>query len=228
MRKNIDSAMLIAICTAILYSWSTANYQGFLSTAKLDPDIMERSFHQVIYSGLLISFAPIIITIIIATVFIFIYAHALLPMYIDYLKTGIKAKRNIINLKYFWVGKRKTPQIEIRARKFFNRVACLSLVAIVFIGTMFFAEAKGSKKAKDLLKDHFDVNKHKYSSIEVEIDGEKKELRGLACGVKNCAGIHASSNIIYYFPILSGFSYVYKKENNYEVVLKALEEPGKE
>lgn len=42
MKKPIDSAILLAACTALLYSWSTANYHGFLTTVGLDSDMMER------------------------------------------------------------------------------------------------------------------------------------------------------------------------------------------
>ena len=60
MSKNfsIDSAIFLAGFTAVLYAWSTAYYNGYLHVLHLDSDMMERSFHQVIYNGLLISFSP--------------------------------------------------------------------------------------------------------------------------------------------------------------------------
>ena len=79
-RLRLDSAVFIAGFTALLYTWSTAHYHGFLGTLRLDADMMERSFHQVIYSGLLISFAPVIIILILSALILYLYSFMVFVM----------------------------------------------------------------------------------------------------------------------------------------------------
>ena len=83
MQKFIDSAVLLAVSTALLFSWGTANYHGFLIATKLDSDMMERNFHQVIYEGLILAFSPVLLSLILISIVLFFYAHIIFPTYID-------------------------------------------------------------------------------------------------------------------------------------------------
>jgi len=211
VRKPIDSAIVLAISTAILYSWSTANFHGYLTTAKLDSDMMERSFHQVIYSGLVLSFGPILFALISYACALFVYSHAIFPCYIDYVRSGIGAKRKVVKFRRFWVGKRIAPAIERREKSRFNKVGVYTLLALLFIISLVYFEKKGSLQANEVLGNYLTNNEKSDGIIEVNINNTKKIMRFLACGEKNCAGIEVDSRRIYYFPQSSGFSFVYSK-----------------
>lgn len=209
MKKPIDSAILLAACTALLYSWSTANYHGFLTTVGLDSDMMERSFHQVIYSGLVVSFAPILLMLFLVAFVSFIWSHAILPSYIDWVRASVKSKRRVIKFRRYWIGKRITPTIEKNEKSRFNRAAIYSLSGFVFIVSLVYFENKGQQQAKDIIAKHLAGENNPGNMISVVIGSNDKTLRYLSCGAKNCAGIEDDSNRIYYFSQSSGHSFIY-------------------
>ncbi|WP_284193860.1 hypothetical protein, partial [Vibrio zhanjiangensis] len=51
--KLVDSAGIAALLTAYLYCVSTAFTHGYFNTLGLDSDLLDRNFHQIIYSGLI-------------------------------------------------------------------------------------------------------------------------------------------------------------------------------
>ena len=116
MRKTFDSAFLLALITAVVYCWSTARYNGFLHAANLDTDMMERNFHQVMYSGLVISFKYLLEFLIVVTLIWLLYAHLILPIYVDCLRNSIKLRRKAVKLRRFCLGKRKDTIIEKREK----------------------------------------------------------------------------------------------------------------
>lgn len=213
MRKPIDSAILLAVCTALLYSWSTANYHGFLTTVGLDSDMMERSFHQVIYSGLVVSFVPILLMLFFVAFALFIWSHTILPSYTDWVRGSVNSKRRVIKFRRYWIGKRITPTIEKNEKSRFNRAAIYSLSGFVFIVSLVYFENKGQQQAKDIIAKHLAGENNPSNMISVVIGGNNKTLRYLSCGVKNCAGIEDDSNRIYYFSQSSGHSFIYVPKN---------------
>lgn len=213
MGKSVDSAILLAVCTAILYSWSTANYHGFLITANLDSDMMERSFHQVIYGGLVISFGPILLMLVVASPSLFFWSHAILPSYIDWVRGSIRSKRRVIKFRRYWVGKRITPVIEKQEKSRFNRIAVYSIAGVVFICSLAYFENKGQQQASEIIEKHIASDNSPSSMITVLINKGEKTLRYLGCGAKNCAGIKEKSNKIYYFSQSSGYSFTYAPQN---------------
>lgn len=214
MNIKLDSTLLIAILTALPFSFSTAHYHGYLSKAKLDSDIMERSFHQVVYDGLILSFFPMILCFVLIATALWFYSHALVPVYFDYVRGSIKPKRRIIKLKNYWVGKRVTPKLELEAKAKFNRAFIISIVVVLFLAGLIYFERKGENRAEAVLKQHFERVSEAKNLIGVEINKKYKELRFLGCGNKNCAGIEADTNKIYYFPQSLGFSFTYVIKNN--------------
>ncbi|MBB1353518.1 hypothetical protein H5072_05635, partial [Pseudoalteromonas sp. SR45-5] len=133
MTKFIDSAILLAICTALLFSWSTAHYHGFLIAAHLDSDLMERSFHQVIYSGLMLSMLPLFLVLFTVSALLYSYSHMLLPEYVNFVRRSYKAKRKVVKTRKYWVGKRIAPEIEKREKKRFNNYFILFGIATSFL-----------------------------------------------------------------------------------------------
>lgn len=209
MRKPLDSAIFLAACTALLYSWSTANYHGFLTTVNLDSDMMERSFHQVIYSGLVVSFGPILLIFFLIAITLFFWSHAILPSYIDWVRGSVKSKRRVVKFRRYWIGKRITPAIEKQEKKRFNYAALYSLSCFAFIVSLVYFENKGHQQAKDILAKHMADDNSTASMVSVVIGENEKSLRYLGCGAKNCAGIERNSNRVYYFSQSSGYSFIY-------------------
>ena len=213
MGKSIDSAIFLAVCTALLYSWSTANYHGFLIAASLDSDMMERSFQQVIYGGLIVSFGPILLMLFIASLSLYFWSHAILPSYIDWVRSSVRSKRRVIKFRRFWIGKRITPAIEKQEKSRFNRIALYSLSGVAFILSLVYFENKGQQQANEVLEKHMASDNSPGSMITVSINKSEKTLRYLGCGAKNCAGIEKKSNKVYYFPQSVGYSYTYFPKN---------------
>lgn len=215
MSKNIqfDTALLVTVVTALLYTWSTAYFNGYLLTLKLDTDIMERNFHQVIYNGLLISFLPILKFGFILWFITSLFSHGILPAYIDWLRGHFSRRRKVIKVRRFWLGKRNLPLIELRAKAFFTKLSFVILIILFYISSLAYFESIGQKQAKDLLQDHNKGKNKRSDMIDVEINKKNKTLKFLACGVRTCAGIEEKTNIIFYFPSSTNYSFLYHENN---------------
>lgn len=209
MTKFIDSAILLAICTALLFSWSTAHYHGFLIAAHLDSDLMERSFHQVIYSGLMLLMLPLFLVLLTVSALLYSYSHMLLPEYVNFVRRSYKAKRKVVKIRKYWVGKRIAPEIEKREKKRFNNYFILFGIATSFLLSLVYFENKGQNHAKELLEQHTKNETKGKNIISVPYKKGFKTLHYLGCGVKNCAGIEPKTNRIYYFSQATGFSFVH-------------------
>lgn len=208
MSKFIDSAILLGVCTALLFSWSTAHYHGFLVVAKLDADLMERSFHQVIYSGLVLSILPLFITLFFISAILFLYSHVVVHEYVNYVRKNFKNKRKVVKLRKYWIGKRVSPQIEKKEKRRFNYFALLFVIATAFLLSLVFFENKGNKHAKASLKE-YEEKTNKNNLISVPFKSGKKTLYYLGCGAKNCAGIEKGTNKVFYFQQSVSFSFVH-------------------
>lgn len=211
MRNFINSTTFLAVATAILYTWGTARYHGYLITLKLDSDIMERSFHQVLYSGFLISFSEIFIFLTVITFLLFFYAHGVLPGYIDFARKGFKQKRKIITIKKYIYGSRKSPLIEINAKRRSNQYWGYFFLAMAYLFSLYYFEMEGRYLADSVIKQHASGLNKSSTMISTIINSKTATLRFLACGSKNCAGIEEQSNRIHYFPQSTGYSYTFNE-----------------
>lgn len=212
-RLSLDSAVFLAGFTAVLYTWSTAYYNGFLGVLRLDADMMERSFHQVIYSGLLISFAPALLILIFSAFLSYLYSHGLLPAYIDWVRKSIQSKRKAVKLRRFWFGKRNSPPIELRAKAFFTKIALLTLLGILYVTSLVYFEFEGKKGAKELIEAHMAGKNKPNQMIKTRINKEEKSLIFLGCGTRNCAGIEEKTNLIFYYASSLSYSYPHQETN---------------
>jgi hypothetical protein len=210
-KLSIDSAIFLAASTALLYTWSTASYHGFFQVLRLDSDMMERSFHQVIYDGLIIAFFPTFAVLACSAFLLYLYAHLLLPEYVDWVRKSVKSKRKIIKIRRFWRGKRNAAPVELRSKAFFSRVTVLTISVFLYIGTLAHFEHEGREKANEVIGAHLAGKSMPTEMIEVGINGNPKTLRFLGCGARNCAGIEAGTNFIYYFSSSSGYSFLYQE-----------------
>lgn len=206
MQKSIDSAILLTIGTAILYALGSAEYGGFTNQLSLNEDIMERSFHQTIYSGFLFSWVYIELVLLVIVFCLYVYSHGLLQIYVDHLRKGFAQKKRIVKMRDKFFKKRNYPAIEIRERARLNFFAKLFLGFTVLIFFLTAAERSGVAEAKSILSLHID-NRNSDLLIETEINGSVKELIFLGCGVRNCAGYDQSSKKTHYFQESNGYSF---------------------
>lgn len=215
MNKSIqfDTALLVTVVTALLYTWSTANFNGYILTLNLDTDIMERNFHQVIYNGLIISFAPILAFGVILWLIILLYTHEILPAYVDWLRAHFSRRRKVIRVRRFWLGKRSLPPIELRAKAFFTKFSLVLLISIFYLISLVYFEHIGQKQAKDIIENHNKGKNKRTEMIDIEINKKNKTLRFLACGARTCAGIEEKTNTIFYFPSSTSYSFLYHENN---------------
>lgn len=213
MKKAFDSALLLALATAALYCWSTARYNGFLHAANLDTDMMERNFHQVIYSGLVISFQYLLVFLIVVTLVWLLYAHLILPLYVECVHGSIKAKRYVVKFKKFWLGKRKDTVIERQEKQRLNSCLVFLVGAGVFVASLAYFERQGAQSAQSLLSSYKSEQDHTYNFISTTIGGEEKKLLYLGCGARNCAGLAPETNHIYYFDQSNGYSFAFEHKD---------------
>lgn len=193
---EIDSALILAGFTVTLYCIYTAYYQGYLKTLGLDPDIIEKGFHQIIYEGFLITYDKILYLIPFTLGSLYIFAYGLLPYIFEKITEQL-------------LGRKKTlTQIEIKFRNLFKFIFSLFFIAIVFICCLAYYENKGKSKAKELIAQ---INQNTVTDfVNVKINDSFKSLIFLGCGENNCVGLEDKTKLIYYFPISNNPSFKFR------------------
>ena len=203
----INSAVFLAATTGFLYCVSTAHAGGYLSSLRLDSDVLDRNFHQVLYNGFLISFGQVLVALFAYAAARVLYSHVFLPSLTDWLRKSAKNKRRYLKAKRSWIGKRKSTAIE-RAHKD-RTLTAISYCALgmTFILSLAYFEVQGKKEALAILK-QIEARKPADVSnlVRVRIEDQVKSLYYLYCGARNCAAIDLVSKTIFYFP-QSGHSY---------------------
>lgn len=201
-----DSAFLLAGATAFLYCVSTAYANGYLSTLRLDSDVLDRNFHQVLYNGFLVCLQPILVGLSAYACLRLLYSHLILPEIINWLCKAIRNKRRYIKIKRKWSGGRKERAAErVAKQKTISLLRCLGL-AISFLLSLVYFEMQGKKAALDILKQINGKQISESGLIKVVIDNKTRTLVYLGCGARNCAGMELISKTVYYFP-QNGHSY---------------------
>ncbi len=202
----LNSAVLLAAATAYLYCVSTAHYGGYLSPLRLDADVLDRNFHQALYSGFLISFTPTFVVLFAYGAARLIYSHCVLPAINDLLRQSASRRRIFLKLRRGWFGKRKDSAYEKRQKQHTMSVLLYVAMAFAFIFSLVYFESLG-KKAALVTLERMEANPQPISEmVRVKIDDQVRSLFYLACGARNCAGIEASTKMVYYFP-QNGHSY---------------------
>ncbi len=206
----LNSAIFLAGATAFLYCMSTARSNKYLRVLGLDPDILDRNFHQVLYDGLIVSLKWLLIVPIVYCGAYFLYRF-IVRCVTDWSRTSFGNRRRLVGVKHHFFGKRKSTNTEILQNKRLVRALGYAVISIVFLKSMVYAESQGGKLARALL-DQIEQGKavQVSSIIQVKIeDLPKKSLLNLGCGARNCAGIDLTTKIVYYFP-QNGHSYQFK------------------
>ncbi|MDI3380386.1 hypothetical protein ACFPPF_09875 [Xenophilus aerolatus] len=204
----LGSAVLLAGATAFLYSASTAYIGGYLGMLKLDADVLDRNFHQVLYSGMLVAFGPISWMLCTAFLLCGFYTSVVFGLLRPYLKRGVTEKRRILAIKHLFAsrsrGSRAEQDMKRRARAVF---ACLLLLG-AFLLTLAHLERKGRRSAQEMLQRLGQGQAQVSQMVRVKIEDQPRTLAHLMCGARNCAGLEVSTGTVFYYP-QTGHSFQY-------------------
>lgn len=196
----LNSAVFLAAATAFLYCVSTAFMGGYLGTLKLDADVLDRNFHQVLYGGFLISLNEVLVGLAIVAATSWICSHLLIPEFTDYLRKGIAQRRRVLKIKRFFHGKRRDTLQERVWKRRTHRAFVYAVLSIALILLLAHYETKGKRQAEALLTRINTGQPVTSQLVRVKIDDQLQSLVHLACGARNCAGYDKTSKLVYYYP----------------------------
>lgn len=210
-----NSAVFITLITAFFYCCSAIYIDGFLRVLGLDSDVLERSFHSIVFHGF--------------TLVIDIWLYAVLSLAVFYwvrAVIGIEVNKYFLNrarLKRVLKYKRKLYlSLNIRTRKlnYFERpylfaffkafLVFLFCFCLVFILARY--QVLGKERAyavQNQLKEEMaerNTSESKAQQLQPSkiVSSLKAELNGplylLYCGSRMCAGFDLESEEIVYFP----------------------------
>ena len=205
--------MILALATVFLYCAGSAEYGGYLGTLFLDPGILDRDFHEILYRGFIVSFDVITGGILFYVAGRFVYSYVILPEYHDWEMRRFAEPRKATKFKTWFKTRnvtRKESPLEIREQHKARSAVIFFIIFIVFLASLVHFERQGREVAEALLRS-IDLKQTIQSKfMDVRIDDEKKHLYFLACGARNCAGMEIETMKVYYFP-QNGHSYRYVK-----------------
>ncbi len=202
----LESGMVIAVVTAILYCVSAAYNGGYFYPLQLDSDVLDQNFHQVLYNGFLVSFVPAFEGLIIYVLLRILYSHALFPEFNNLLRKSWGKKRWFIKQKQRFFGKGKDSKIEQDKKQYSIKILVYSVFFLGFLLSMVYFESIGKKAAYSILEKIETKSIQENELISVKIDEKLEKLFYLMCGARNCAGINPKTKVVYYFP-QNGHSY---------------------
>ena len=94
MKYSISGSTLLSLITGYLFCASTARYHGYIKTLRLDSDVLDRNFHQVMHDGMLTTVFPFITFLFVIAVLFLMYSYVILPACINYFTKILHAKEN--------------------------------------------------------------------------------------------------------------------------------------
>lgn len=211
IKRFVDGALILAAVPAWLYCASTARSGGYLNTLNLDYDVLGGDFYTTIYNGLIVSAAPVFVILAAFFMSLFIFSHVIAPSYIEYLKSGYRARKRVVKMRRFFKGKRADTIFEIQAKKRTNIFLLVSLGLLLFMFFLAWIEGKGKAAAVTLLEQISEEKVPVSGFVSVEIEGAVKKLVHLACGIKSCAAMDIASKRVYYYDQSKGFSFIFRE-----------------
>lgn len=194
----LNSAGLIVLTTAFLFASSTAYTNAFLRRLGLDSDLMERSFHQVIYHGFVINL----------TFFMILPFMLFLMAFFAYeIKSGMHRAFRASNDRRFVYARRflkplRRVGIKFRQESYTMRrlgsiklVTWMALVSCVLcILVIVRHERQGGVDAAK------QIERIKGGDVSlVYIDNDETGYPFLYCGAKNCAAYDKEKELVKYF-----------------------------
>lgn len=202
IKKLSDSAVILAFITAFFYCVGTAGNRGYYRVFKLDPDVLDLGFHNILYSGLLLAFVPLFKIIFISLLVFFIVSSLIVPAYFDGLVNNFKVRRRNVRWKRKFFGNRDDYELEKKLKSITKDLAVFTVLMIAFICFLAYIEKGQHEKANRIVSDN-----EVQAKLTIRLEGEAKDMIFIACGSRNCAGLELPGRRIRYFSQDKGFSY---------------------
>lgn len=193
--KLVDSAGIAALLTAYLYCVSTAFTHGYFHTLGLDSDLLDRNFHQIIYSGLIQSLNSFIWFALVVFILVTIYTSWRVSISYN-VRKGYKTARKIVRFKKLCrIPTKKPTKLEVRYQLHFNAAVGLFMATLGFVALLLIHENEGVKRANLIIQSIQNEPETTFKAGNYE-----NELVFLYCGVRNCAGYDPKLDRIVYVP----------------------------
>lgn len=193
---------MVTLATVSLYAWSVAHFNALITVFGLDYAMLEKSFYQTLYYGFLHSFANLLIFVVYMVVLFFL-------VYI--VTSSLPEVINLLNKKVVGDSKAEPFPARLAKRMMLSGGACVC-VLVLFLVSLSYMEKDGQKLGLEKLASFTSTDVTKVPIINVKIDGENKELFFIVCGSVNCAGLDKNTDLIYYFPLVSGFNFKFNRQ----------------
>ncbi|MFM5151231.1 hypothetical protein [Aeromonas hydrophila] len=194
----LNSAGLIVLTTAFLFASSTAYTSALLRRLGLDSDLMERSFHQVLYHGFIINL-------------LFLMALPLFLFFISFIAYEIKdqmhrAFRGSNSKRFVYARKFLKPLRKVgikfkRESYIMRRLGTIRLAtwmtlscSVFFVFVIAHHEQQGGEDAVANIE-----SIKKGETPLVYIDGDETGYPFLYCGARNCAVYDKENDRVKYF-----------------------------
>ncbi|MBL0612263.1 hypothetical protein JD508_18715 [Aeromonas jandaei] len=194
----LNSAGLIVIITAFLFGSSTAYTNSELRLLGLDSDLMERSFHQVLYHGFIMNLMFIFFMPVFLFLVSFVYYHVVDLFRSSFCKSN---RKRFINGRRYLKPLRK---IGIQFKKESYALKRLGLakemswvfmsITLLLIFMIAYHEQAGEQAGKRVVEM---VRSGKAPIVHIG-EGDKEYFM-LYCGAKNCAAYDVKNKMIKYF-----------------------------
>lgn len=218
-----NSALVLSIITAFFYCSSTVYTHAYLGRLGLDSDVLERSFHAVVYQGFIFNLSATIYTLLAVTALV-LFRTLVIIDYRKFLKKDKKNKKDAINfklkvLKFFKIKRRSFDYYE---KPLIKRAFEVSKVFLLLLSAFFMLarfEQDGIRaatvvkqnianqlKEKNVNNSVAFINSQRNSIITQSLPKTDSELVFLYCGARMCAGFDLESEKIAYIPH-TGFAF---------------------
>jgi hypothetical protein len=215
-----NSAIIVTLITAFFYCSSTVYTHAYLRRLGLDSDVLERSFHAVVYQGFIFNLQKMIFIS-----FCIIGFASLRVFLIIEFRRSIKIKRKIVYckvkfLKFFFKENIVLDSYEKSLFIGWISAAKIFILLIIALVALVVSEGNGVKAAGDVNKriacqliergkqspSHVNADTPRVSTIMPSIYQPDSELMFLYCGSRMCAGFDFDEEQVIYFPH-TGFTY---------------------
>ncbi|MGL5418926.1 MAG: hypothetical protein ACRDA9_05700 [Plesiomonas shigelloides] len=193
--KIVDSAGIIAVITAYLYSVSSAYTYGYFRTLGLDGDLLERTLQQIIYDGFIKSLTNILNLSL--AIFICVIIYALIKIITsNVIRKGFSSARKVVKIrKALSFNNNKSTNVEARCEKYIRGSGLILLILFVPIYALAIHQQDGVSNAKHVINN---INNNGDTTFRVK--DYKEDMIYLYCGVRNCAGYDIKNRQIIYLP----------------------------
>jgi len=227
VRKLVDGGVLLVIFTCFLFVVSTVYHNRYYLYFRLDPDILERSFHQTIYHGFLVIWTDLLNSILTMSLVCFTLLLIVLSLpslhqyFTEKSKEYNELKKLVSTLKLMFFTHQFEGRLIKTIKYFLKSIIILGIIALFLTKYLLTIEVKAKNNAHIdyiSLKPFNQTNNTPIPNLTtVRINNENKMLYLLICGSRYCAGLEPKNDLdhrVFYFSVNSVLSYSYNSKLN--------------